>query len=90
MKDFKTIKVMDAVLAWDARDLARDERGKPLERTDAEGNRVEVWRYKNPKRPEWPAADYIVGNPPFVGGKDYSRADGRRLCARPYGPRIRI
>jgi hypothetical protein len=23
-----------------------------------------------PKRPEWPAADYIVGNPPFVGGKD--------------------
>ena len=61
---------MDAVLAWDARELARDERGKPLERTDGEGNRVEVWRYRNPKRPEWPVADFIVGNPPFVGGKD--------------------
>jgi hypothetical protein len=70
LKDFKTIKVQDAVLAWSAKELARDERGRPLERTDSEGNRVEVWRYVNPKRPEWPAADYIVGNPPFVGGKD--------------------
>ena len=70
LKDFKTIKVMDAVLAWDAKELARDEFGKPLERTDPDGNRLPVWRYKNPKRPEWPAADYIVGNPPFVGGKD--------------------
>src|SRR3546814_8034662 len=24
----------------------------------------------NPRRPEWPEADYIVGNPPFIGGKD--------------------
>jgi hypothetical protein len=24
----------------------------------------------NPRRPEWPQADYIVGNPPFIGGKD--------------------
>ncbi|MGD0183843.1 MAG: DNA methyltransferase [Roseiarcus sp.] len=70
LKDFKTIKVQDAVLAWDKKELARDEQGKPLERTDSEGHRVEVWRYVNPKRPEWPAADYIVGNPPFVGGKD--------------------
>jgi type II restriction/modification system DNA methylase subunit YeeA len=23
----------------------------------------------NPKEPEWPAADFIVGNPPFLGGK---------------------
>lgn len=22
------------------------------------------------KRPEWPEADYIIGNPPFIGGKD--------------------
>jgi hypothetical protein len=70
LKDFKTIKVMDAVLAWDAKALARDETGKPVERIDAEGRRVEVYRYRNPKRPAWPVADYIVGNPPFVGGKD--------------------
>jgi len=24
---------------------------------------------ENPKEPEWPAADFIVGNPPFLGGK---------------------
>ncbi|WP_374945037.1 DNA methyltransferase [Sphingomonas sp.] len=24
----------------------------------------------NPRRPEWPEADFIVGNPPFIGGKD--------------------
>lgn len=26
--------------------------------------------YPNPRRPDWPQADYIVGNPPFIGGKD--------------------
>src|SRR5208337_2816468 len=64
----------DAVLAWSAKELARDERGRPLERTDADGNRVEVYSYKNPKRPEWPAADYIVGNPPFIGKGAIMRA----------------
>jgi hypothetical protein len=70
LRDFKTIKVQDAVLAWDKRELARDDQGRPLQRTDAEGNLIDVWRFENPKRPEWPTADYIVGNPPFVGGKD--------------------
>lgn len=70
LKDFRTIAVKDAVLAYSARELARDENGRPLERTDAEGNRVEVYRYKDPKRPEWPEADYIVGNPPFIAGQD--------------------
>jgi hypothetical protein len=70
LRDFKTIEVRDAVLAWDAKDLARDEHARPIARTDSEGNKIEVYRYKNPKRPEWPEADYIVGNPPFIGGKD--------------------
>ena len=26
--------------------------------------------YPNPRRPEWPEAEFIVGNPPFIGGKD--------------------
>jgi len=26
--------------------------------------------FPNPRRPDWPEADYIVGNPPFIGGKD--------------------
>jgi hypothetical protein len=70
LREFKTIEVRDAVLAWDARDLARDEHARPIARTDTEGKKVEVYRYKNPKRPVWPAADYIVGNPPYHGAKD--------------------
>jgi SAM-dependent methyltransferase len=26
-------------------------------------------KFINPRRPEWPEADYIVGNPPFIGAK---------------------
>jgi methylase of polypeptide subunit release factors len=70
LRDIKTIEERDAVLGWNAKELACDERGKPIARMDAEGNKVEVYLYKNPKRPEWPEADYIVGNPPFIGGKD--------------------
>lgn len=29
-----------------------------------------VTEYANPTRPKWPEADFIVGNPPFIGGKD--------------------
>ncbi len=31
--------------------------------------RVPVYTYSNPKPAKWPAADYIVGNPPFIGNK---------------------
>ena len=32
-----------------------------------ESARQPLLRYHNPRRAEWPAADYIVGNPPFIG-----------------------
>ena len=28
---------------------------------------IPVYDYINPRRAEWPQADYIVGNPPFIG-----------------------
>ena len=28
-----------------------------------------VYKYTNPRPAKWPAADYIVGNPPFIGDK---------------------
>ncbi|MBA2918710.1 class I SAM-dependent DNA methyltransferase [Sphingomonas sp. MAH-20] len=49
------IKALDAVLAHDP------------ERPKSDGSGTEL---PNPRRPEWPEADYIVGNPPFIGGKD--------------------
>jgi len=56
LKAFHNIENRDAVLLWD---------GYPLPKV-VDG----VETYPNPRRPKWPDADYIVGNPPFVGGKD--------------------
>lgn len=28
---------------------------------------IPVYRYTNPRPAEWPEADYVVGNPPFIG-----------------------
>ncbi|WP_317208267.1 class I SAM-dependent DNA methyltransferase [Rhizobium halophilum] len=56
LKAFRNIQNMDAVLKWD---------GYPMPKV-VDG----VETYPNPRRPDWPKADYIVGNPPFVGGKD--------------------
>ena len=50
----------DAVLTWD---------GYPVPAVEVkDGKRVET--YPNARRPAWPAAEFIVGNPPFIGGKD--------------------
>jgi len=50
----------DAVLTWD---------GYPLPAVVVEDSkRIEA--YPNPRRPMWPEAEFIVGNPPFIGGKD--------------------
>lgn len=82
--DYRNIDCRDAVLAWDAQDIACDEAGRPLTRWDGvtkkphpvtgepvpdEAAQVPVWRYVNPRQAEWPAADFIVGNPPFIGNK---------------------
>src|SRR5690606_2684797 len=89
LRAFKNIKEQDAVLAYDKRELVRDEHGKPVTRWDGvtmkkhpvtgkdvpdETARIELYTYSNPKPAEWPKADFIVGNPPFLGGKDI-RAD---------------
>jgi hypothetical protein len=75
----------DAVLAYDRADLVRDDQGKPKSRWDGityrihpiTGERVpdetasiELYTYVKPRRPDWPEADFIIGNPPFIGGKD--------------------
>lgn len=46
----------DAVLTWD---------GCPVPGW-SDGHEV----LPNPRRPDWPEAEFIVGNPPFIGGKD--------------------
>ncbi|HEX8307684.1 MAG TPA: type IIL restriction-modification enzyme MmeI [Allosphingosinicella sp.] len=46
------VKSMDAVLKHEGESRKADGTGTEL---------------PNPRRPEWPEADYIVGNPPFIG-----------------------
>ncbi|MBX3382652.1 MAG: class I SAM-dependent DNA methyltransferase [Phycisphaeraceae bacterium] len=55
LEPIATIENRDAILAWE------DEQGKP----------IPVWREGAKCRGEatWPEADFIVGNPPFLGSK---------------------
>jgi hypothetical protein len=80
--DYGNIEHRDAVLAYDSAELATDESGKVITRWDGttfkkhpvtdedvpdEAAQVPQWRYVNPRAAAWPAADFIVGNPPFIG-----------------------
>ncbi|HUD52406.1 class I SAM-dependent DNA methyltransferase [Parvibaculum sp.] len=84
LRAFGNIREQDAVLAYDKRELLRDEHGKPVTRWDGvttkkhpvtgedvpdETARVELYTYSNPKPAVWPETDFIVGNPPFIGNK---------------------
>lgn len=84
LKAFHNIENRDAVLAYDAKELVTDDEGKPVTRWDGrtmkkspvtgedipdESARTPVYRYTNPRKAEWPKADFVVGNPPFIGNK---------------------
>ncbi len=82
--DYGNIECRDAVLAWADTDLAYDADGQLLSRWDGktfkthpvtgaqvpdESAMVPQWRYIRPAQAKWPKADFIVGNPPFIGDK---------------------
>ncbi len=92
LRDYKNIECRDAVLAWDGEPVPRlDESGKPVTRWDGESTKtdpvtgkqvpdeskqVAIYDYVNPRPAEWPQADFIVGNPPFLGTKRMRAALG--------------
>src|SRR5690606_18376944 len=91
IRDFLNIENRDAVLAYDRVEYVTDERGIPVTRWDGETMkpspvtgepvpdetaRKPVERYVNPRKAEWPEADFIVGNPPFIGNKRLRTALG--------------
>ena len=83
LRKFKNIECRDAVLAYDGEpEPARDQAGNPMTVWDRkstkkdpvtgrdvpdETKRVALLTYKDARPAEWPAADYVVGNPPFLG-----------------------
>ncbi|MER9213431.1 class I SAM-dependent DNA methyltransferase [Mesorhizobium sp. M0663] len=103
---YGTIREQDAVIAYNRQELLRDASGRPLSRWDRvtkklhpitgeeipdPGAQVPLYSYVNPKRASWPEVEFIVGNPPFIGGKDIRQelGDGyAEACwaARPHIP----
>lgn len=82
LRDFHNIEHRDALLVLEGEHTRIDDDGKPVTRWDGEtmklhpvtGERVpdetalvQVMDYKSAKVADWPAADFIVGNPPFIG-----------------------
>lgn len=89
--DYGNIEHRDAVLAWDDTDLAYDAAGQLLSRWDGstfkphpvtaalvpdEAAQVPQWTYIKPRQAGWPKADFIVGNPPFIGASTMRAALG--------------
>ena len=56
LREFRNITCKDAVLTWDNWPVPLVVDGKET--------------YPNARLPDWPEADFIIGNPPFIGGKD--------------------
>ena len=77
LRDTGTLECRDAVLAWDER-VERPEKARPdstprvkhpvtgelVPDSDAT---VAYWEHTNPRQAEWPDADFIMGNPPYMG-----------------------
>jgi hypothetical protein len=83
LRDFRNIREGDALLSYDGEEPDRDANGDPVTRWGGrttlhpitgeavpdETDRVLVMRPMGAKPAEWPEADFIVGNPPFIGTK---------------------
>ena len=84
LQAYGNIECRDALLEYDKKELVRDESGKPVTRWDGvttkkhpvtgedvpdDTARMAIERYVNPRKAEWPKADFVVGNPPFIGNK---------------------
>lgn len=82
LRDFKNIRNGDAVLEWSGRTPRMDTDGTPVTRWDGvttichnvtgeevpdPAARIAVYDYAKPKATKWPEAEFIVGNPPFIG-----------------------
>jgi hypothetical protein len=86
LEETGTIECRDAVLAWDAirHDPSRD-RPDPTPRIEHPvtgelvpdpAAKLPYMEYVNPRPAEWPEADFIIGNPPYLGAKRMRDAFG--------------
>jgi hypothetical protein len=91
LRNFRNIEHRDALLTWQHEELVRGSDRRPLTHWDGrtrkphpvtgemvpdEEARVEVVRLIGAQPAKWPKADFIIGNPPFIGGKDIRAVHG--------------
>ncbi len=84
IKPFHNIECRDAILTYDRKETILDKNLKPLTRWDGitfkehpatgesipdESARISVYRYLNPRKAAWPKADFVIGNPPYLGAR---------------------
>lgn len=84
LRDFKNIESRDALIEYDSVEKVLDGEGRPVTRWDGitykvspitgeevpdESARITQYKYTGLRKAEWPQADYVVGNPPFIGTK---------------------
>jgi len=74
LKDFRRVIRTDALVSCSRVELARDAAGRVLTRPagrlfDEPVDR-EIEHYVEPRPTPWPEVHFIVGNPPFIAGKD--------------------
>ena len=94
LRNFRNIEHRDSLLTWEREELVRGPDSRPLTRWDGRtrkphpvtGNmvpdeeaQVEVMRLIGAQQARWPKADFIIGNPPFIAGKDL-----REVCGEGY------
>jgi len=84
LRDFKNIREGDALLNYAREEPERDDKGRPITRWGGqtkphpvtgemvpdEADQIAVLRPVDPKPSIWPDAEFIIGNPPFIAGKD--------------------
>lgn len=85
ISNFHNIQCADALMTWQTKVPATDENGDPITEWDgrtfkenlltgrtvpAETARRPIYEFRGAKQAAWPDADFIIGNPPFIGGKD--------------------
>lgn len=84
LSEERTIECRDALIEWERSVPRVDAGGEPVTRWDGRTTRtspttgkevpderaqVPVFDYEGVRRATWPDAEYIVGNPPFIGNK---------------------
>lgn len=105
LRDFRNIENRDAVLAWDGTRPRLDDEGRSVTRWDGVSTvhhpvtgepvpdlaaRVQVLDYLKPHPAKWPEAEFIVGNPPFIGASRMREAlsDGYAEALRAAYPKM--